>query len=81
VYQAAEEAGLRIPDDLSVVGFDNIRESEFLVPALTTINQFIDEMGYVAIEMVVKLVKGDDLETNLLKVSTQLVVRKSCKAV
>lgn len=81
VYQAAKAAGIRIPEDLSVVGFDNIRDSEFLNPALTTVNQFIDEMGYIATEMVVKLVKGEELESNLEKVSTQLVVRESCKAV
>ena len=62
VYQAAQEAGVRIPQDLSVVGFDNLRESTFLNPPLTTVDQFIAEMGTIAIEMVVKLVKGGQLE-------------------
>jgi LacI family transcriptional regulator len=78
VYQAAMEAGVRIPQNLSVIGFDNLRESLFLTPALTTIDQFISDMGATAIEMVVKLVNGETLEKSLLKVPTQLVVRDSC---
>lgn len=48
VYQAAEEAGLRIPEDLSVVGFDNLRDSSFMTPALTTVDQFIEDIGTIA---------------------------------
>ena len=79
VYQAAEQLGLRIPDDLSVIGFDNLRESEFLHPALTTIDQFISEMGSIATELVVKLIKGEKLEKKLHKIPTQLVIRESCR--
>ncbi len=81
VYQVAAELGLRIPEDLSVVGFDNLRESEFLKPALTTISQFIPEMGYLATELVVKLINGEELQDKLHKISTQLVVRESCSKV
>jgi LacI family transcriptional regulator len=79
VYQAAQEVGVRIPEDLSVVGFDNLRESTYLKPALTTIDQFISEMGSLATEMVVKLIKGETLERNLHKIPTQLVIRESCR--
>ncbi len=75
VYHAAQEAGVRIPQNLSVIGFDNLSESLFLNPSLTTIDQFISNMGATAIEMVVKLVNGETLEKSLLKVPTQLVVR------
>ncbi len=57
VYQAAEKLGLRIPDDLSVVGFDNISEAKYL--GLTTIDQFLDEMGYVAIQMLIELINHE----------------------
>lgn len=80
VYQVASELGLHIPADLSVVGFDNLRETEFLKPALTTISQYIPEMGYLATELVVKLIKGEELEDKLHKIQTQLVVRESCRA-
>jgi LacI family transcriptional regulator len=78
-YQAAEEAGLRIPEDLSVVGFDDLREAVFLNPALTTVSQFVPDMGYIATQMVVRLVKGETLESNLRKFPTQLMERDSCR--
>jgi len=79
VYQVAQEKGLRIPDDLSVVGFDNLRESKYLKPALTTVDQFVEDMGTLAIEMIVKLVKGEILEDPLRKIQTKLVVRDSTR--
>jgi len=81
VYQAAKELGVRIPEDLSVVGFDNLREAAILGPALTTVDQFIAEMGYIAVEMIVKLVNGETLESDLHKIPTELVVRESCREV
>jgi LacI family transcriptional regulator len=81
VYQAAEKLGVCIPDDLSVVGFDNLREAAFLNPGLTTVDQSVDEMGYIATEMIVKLVKGEPLESDTHKIPTKLVVRESCRAV
>ena len=80
VYQAAQEAGVRIPQHLSVIGFDNIRESSLINPALTTIDQFISDIGATAIEMVVKLVNGETLEKNFVIVPTQLIVRDSCNS-
>jgi LacI family transcriptional regulator len=81
VIEAAREAGLHIPDDLSVVGFDNIPEAAFVRPALTTVDQFIDKMGYVATEMLIRLIQGETLDSNLHKIPTQLVVRDSCQAI
>jgi LacI family transcriptional regulator len=86
VYEAAKELGLHIPRDLSVIGFDNLREIDCLNPHLTTIDQSIKEMGAIATEMIVKLVRGEPLpnlarEGNLYKVPTQLVIRESCASV
>ncbi|GAB4579474.1 MAG: LacI family DNA-binding transcriptional regulator [Anaerolineales bacterium] len=81
VYRAAEEAGLRIPEDLSVIGFDNLHDSAFLNPPLTTIDQFISEMGNIAVEMIVKLIKGEALPKHIHKMPTQLVIRKSCRPI
>ena len=77
VYQVAEEMGLRIPDDLSVVGFDNITESKYM--GLTTVDQFISEMGYVATQMLIKLINGAPLEEQTYRMQTRLVVRTSCR--
>ena len=81
VIEAAREAGLRVPDDLSVVGFDNIPEAAYYNPALTTVDQFMDRMGYVATEMLISLVSGEPLENDLYKVPTKLIVRDSGRAV
>jgi LacI family transcriptional regulator len=78
VYQAAKEAGVRIPNDLSVVGFDNVRDSMFLDPPLTTVDQFIADTARLATEMVVSLVEGETLKSNFHKVQTQLLIRGSC---
>jgi LacI family transcriptional regulator len=79
VYQAAQEMGLRIPEDLSVVGFDNIMESKYM--GLTTVDQFISEMGFVATQMLIQLINGEPLETQTYKTQTRLVIRSSCQPV
>lgn len=79
VYQLAEEMGLRIPDDLSVVGFDNITESKYM--GLTTVDQFISEMGYVATQILIKLINGASLEEQTYRIQTRLVVRTSCREI
>jgi len=78
VFQVAEEMGLRIPEDLSVVGFDNIPESKYL--GLTTVDQFISEMGYVATQMVIKIINGIPLDQQTYRMQTRLVIRNSCQA-
>jgi LacI family transcriptional regulator len=79
--KAIHQAGLRIPDDISVIGFDNIPEVAYTHPRLTTIDQSIKRMGYVATEMLISLIKGQPLENDLYKMSTRLIVRDSCCAV
>jgi LacI family transcriptional regulator len=87
VYQAARELGLQIPGDLSVIGFDNLREAVYLNPQLTTIDQSLEKMGTIATEMLVALVKGKPLpinpaqEGNLYKIPTELIIRDSCAPV
>lgn len=77
VYQVAEELGLQIPANLSVVGFDNISEAKHL--GLTTVDQFLSEMGYLAVQMLIKLINGESLEIEIHKMPTKLVVRNSCQ--
>jgi LacI family transcriptional regulator len=77
VYQVAQELGVRIPEDLSVVGFDNITESKYM--GLTTVDQFISEMGYVATQILIKLINGESLEEQAYRMQTKLVIRNSCR--
>jgi LacI family transcriptional regulator len=68
--QAAHQMGLRIPDDLSVVGFDNIPEAGFMSPGLSTVDQFIDRIMH--------LIQGETLDSHLHKIPTKLIIRDSC---
>jgi LacI family transcriptional regulator len=70
---------MKIPDDLSVVGFDNISESKYM--GLTTVDQFISEMGYVATQMLIKLINGEQLESQTYRMQTRLVIRSSCQQI
>ena len=81
LFQAAQEKGFRIPEDLSVVGFDNIPESAFTKPPLTTVDQSLSLMGYQAAHMLLDLVHGVDLEAPMQKVPTKLIVRESTRRI
>jgi DNA-binding LacI/PurR family transcriptional regulator len=80
VYQAVSEAGLRIPRDLSVVGFDDLPPVQWISPPLTTIRQPLTEMAAAAATMVVALAQGDDLATDRIELATNLVIRASTAA-
>jgi LacI family transcriptional regulator len=78
--EAAHAAGLHIPDDLSVVGFDNIPESAYANPPLTTVDQSIEQMGYLAARLLVRLIIDGEVENRTYTIPTRLVVRESCCA-
>jgi LacI family transcriptional regulator len=78
VYQVAAKLGMHIPDDLSVIGYDNSLDASLANPKLTTVDQYVPEMGFIAVEMIVKLINGQPLENDLHKIQTQLVIRDSC---
>jgi DNA-binding LacI/PurR family transcriptional regulator len=77
VYQAARLTGRRIPDDLSVVGFDDVDHAAWVVPPLTTVHQPFAEMGATAARMALALADGDALRQPRVELSTSLVVRGS----
>jgi LacI family transcriptional regulator len=79
VMAAAEAAGVCIPADLSLVGFDNAPEGAATHPPLTTVDQALEQMGQVAAELLVKVINGEILADRLEKVQTELVVRGSCR--
>lgn len=78
--QAAVGLGLRVPADLSVVGFDNIPESALCAPPLTTVNQPIRQMGERSIQLLLRLMRGDHVEATHITLQTDLVVRQSARA-
>ncbi|GGS99473.1 LacI family DNA-binding transcriptional regulator [Streptomyces janthinus] len=77
VYQAAREAGLRIPDDLSVVGFDDLPVVAWVDPPLTTVHQPLTEMAVAATELALTLGRGEAAPQVGLEIATTLTVRAS----
>ncbi len=75
--RAAHLAGIRVPEDVSLVGFDNLDVSEYLMPPLTTIAQNTDLMGSEAARRLLTLVEGEPIEETLTLLPTQLVIRRS----
>ena len=75
--RALREAGRQVPDDVAVVGFDDIPAAAQAHPPLTTIRQPLYEMGRAATEMVMAAVDGQAIDTRL-ELPTSLVVRGSC---
>ena len=79
--EVAASMGLRVPDDLSVVGFDNVPEAALASPALTTVEQPIHAMGHRAIELLIKLIHNEPVDTTHVRLTTRLVVRQSTRTV
>lgn len=77
LYEVAREAGVRVPDDLSVVGFDDIEFARWYGPPLTTVRQPLAEMGATAAELVLTLASGQKPAQNRIELATTLVVRAS----
>lgn len=77
VYEAARQRGLRIPQDLSVIGFDDLPVARWLSPPLTTVRQPLTAMGRTAAEMLLNLINGVRLRTQRMELSTELIVRES----
>jgi LacI family transcriptional regulator len=81
MMRTAAELGLRVPEDLSVVGFDNIPESALTDPPLTTVDQSIQDLGHEAMRILIDLIRHPDraAESEPIHVTlpTALIVRRS----
>lgn len=75
--QAARARGLRVPEDLSVVGFDDVEHATIVTPALTTVRQPLAEMGRTGVSLLMRLLEGKRFETLHVELATRLVVRDS----
>jgi LacI family transcriptional regulator len=77
VIEAARARGLRIADDLSIVGFDDIQVARMASPPLTTVRQPLREMGGVAVRTALRLAAGEKIDSHHVELATELVVRGS----
>jgi len=71
------EHGLRVPEDISVVGFDDIESASFNSPSITTIRQPLQQMGSMAAHILLKRIRGLETIANITPVLPELVVRES----
>lgn len=75
---AARERGARVPDDLAVVGMDDIEVSAYTDPPLTTIRVAKDAMGRLAAERLIGLIEGESLVPIPAALASELIIRRSC---
>jgi LacI family transcriptional regulator len=80
VYEAARMRSLRVPQDLSVVGFDDLPVTRWASPPITSVRQPLAEMGSVAARMLGDLIDGKPLASTRVELSTELIVRESTAA-
>ena len=77
VLRTARARGLRVPEDLSVVGFDDSEQAAIVTPALTTVRQPLAEMGRMAVSLLLRLLENQRVEGLNVELATRLVVRDS----
>jgi LacI family transcriptional regulator len=77
VLTALQHAGKKVPKDIAVVGFDDVPVARFLTPPLTTVRAPIEQIGHTAVIQLVRLIRGDRVEPEVL-LPVELVIRRSC---
>jgi len=77
LIQAARARGLQLPQDLSIVGFDDTIEASIITPALTTVRQPLAEMGRIGVALLARLLAHQTVEALHIELKTQLIVRES----
>ncbi len=80
IMKAAYEMGLKIPEDLSIIGYANMPISADLYPELTTVNQYPYETGKMAADILIRIINGEKLRQKKYIIDPELLVRKSCRS-
>jgi LacI family transcriptional regulator len=80
VMDAARNRNLRIPDDISIIGFDNIPQAAMINPSLTTVQQPLEQMGRVATQMLLSILKTPQKDVKRIELPTELIIRSSTSA-
>ena len=75
---ALHQTGLRVPEDVSVIGYDDIPEAEFSDPPLTTIRQPMEEIGQAATRLLIQMIKDRNITPKQVLFDTKLIIRSSC---
>ena len=80
VIKAAQDRKLQLPEDLSVVGFDDLQYSSFITPSLTTVRQPVEQLAVEAAEMIITAVQDKDAANYNTILESELIIRNSCRA-
>lgn len=80
-YKAINEMDLQIPDDVSVIGFDDIDLAKIANPPLTTVRVYKEELGSIAVRTILSMIKGDVHQPVTTLVPTRLIERESVKSI
>ncbi len=78
VLAALAAAGKKVPEEISVVGFDDQRMSPYLTPPLTTVRAPTEEVGREAVRQLLKLMEGEAVATMTTLLATEIIIRRSC---
>ena len=78
--RAVREAGLRIPDDIAFVGFDDLPVATLSNIQLTTVHQSVDQLGAKAVEVLIGLIENGINPPRHVILDTELIIRESCGA-
>lgn len=81
VMDGVQQHALRVPEDISVIGFDDILEAGHVHPGLTTVRQPLEAMGRTAAQLLLKRLNNPDLPGERVEMATELVIRESCASV
>lgn len=79
VMEAVREQGLSIPNDISIIGFDDIPQAANVHPRLTTVRQPLEQMGRVATSMLLELINNPDRPLEKIELATELIIGGTCR--
>jgi LacI family transcriptional regulator len=80
-YKAIQEKGLKIPEDISIIGFNDISTAQYIVPALTTIRVHTEFISKTAVGLLIERIKDEREISKKIIIPTKLVIRESCKEI
>ncbi len=76
-YKAAYELGVKIPDELSIVGFNDVATAQYMVPPLTTVKLYTEIMGETAVDLLIERLSSKREVSKKITINTKLIVRES----
>ncbi|MBX7335377.1 LacI family DNA-binding transcriptional regulator [Clostridium chauvoei] len=80
-YKAIAEKGLRIPDDISVVAFNDIPTAKYMIPSLSTVKVYTEFMGMAAVDLMIENILTNRCYRKKVVINSKLKIRESCKSI